>query len=216
MQLNTSRDIEYRFERESTDSALFTAVAGSDFSHFLIVTFGTTQSPFEGGEMPSHEPSTWRSSMESNRFVDAKARCVFRCAAAAAFLVGVGVLGACQAQQQRVSEHEDNLAAAGFVFRPANTPERQAMLARLPPHRFVQRVKGDAVTYIYADPLVCGCLYVGSQQAYGNYKQHEQQQHLADEQQMTAQTYSDAAWNWNAWGPWGPGYAFGYGPGIGW
>ena len=21
---------------------------------------------------------------------------------------------------------------------------------------------------------------------------------------MTAQTYSDVAWNWNAWGPWGP------------
>ncbi len=105
------------------------------------------------------------------------------------------------------------MAAAGFIIRPANTPERKAMLAKLPANRFVQRVKGDDVHYVYADPLVCGCLYVGSQQAYSRYKQHEQQQHLADEQQMTAETYADAAWNWGAWGPWGPGYGFGYGYG---
>jgi hypothetical protein len=133
-------------------------------------------------------------------------------------LLGMGALAACQTQQQIVSEHEDNLAAAGFVVRPANTPERQAMLKRLPPHKFVQRVSGDTVHYIYADPLVCGCLYVGTQQAFAQYKQHEQQQNLADEQLMTAQTYSDPAWSWNAWGPWGPGvpYGFVYGPGYGW
>jgi hypothetical protein len=122
-------------------------------------------------------------------------------------------LSACQTPQQKVSQREDNLAAAGFVVRPANTPARRAMLAKLPPDRFVQRVKGDNVHYVYADPLVCGCLYVGSQQAYSQFKRHEQEQHLADEQQMTAQTYSDAAWNWGAWGPWGPEYGFGYGYG---
>jgi hypothetical protein len=133
-------------------------------------------------------------------------------------LLGIGALAACQTQQQIVSQHEDNLAAAGFVVSPANTPERQAMLKRLPPHKFVQRVSGDTVHYIYADPLVCGCLYVGTQQAFAQYKLHEQQQNLADEQLMTAQTYSDPAWNWNAWGPWGPGvpYGFAYGPGYGW
>jgi hypothetical protein len=133
-------------------------------------------------------------------------------------LLGMGALAACQTQQQIVSQHEDNLAAAGFVVSPANTPERQAMLKRLPPHKFVQRVSGDTVHYIYADPLVCGCLYVGTQQAFAQYKLHQQQQNLADEQLMTAQTYSDPAWNWNAWGPWGPGvpYGFVYGPGYGW
>jgi hypothetical protein len=70
------------------------------------------------------------------------------------------VLGGCLTQQQIVTEHEDNLAAAGFVVKPANTPERQEMLKRLPPHRFVQRVNGDTIHYIYADPLVCGCRWV--------------------------------------------------------
>jgi hypothetical protein len=126
-------------------------------------------------------------------------------------------LAACVSQSTQVSRNEDALAAAGFVVRPANTPERIAMLNRLPPHQFVQRASGDTVHYVYADPLVCGCLYVGSQAAYNQYKLHQLQQHLADEQLMSAQTYSDAAWNWGAWGPWGPPapYGFVYGP-IGW
>jgi hypothetical protein len=142
----------------------------------------------------------------------------FNYAATAALLVVISALAACQTQQQIVTEHEDNLAAAGFIVRPANTPERQLMLVRLPAHHFVQRVNGDTVHYVYADPLVCDCLYVGTQQAYNQYKLHQQQQNLADENQMSAQMYSDAAWNWNAWGPWGPvgPYGFVYGPGIGW
>ena len=123
-------------------------------------------------------------------------------------------LAACESEQQRVTEHEDKLSAAGFVVKPANTPERQAMLVKLPAHKFVRRDSGDVVHYVYADPLVCNCLYVGTQDAYNKYKANELAQHLADEQQMTAQTYSDATWNWGAWGPWG-GYGFPYGP-VGW
>ena len=131
-------------------------------------------------------------------------------------LITLFAITACQSQSTLVAQKEDNLAAAGFVVRPANTPERIAMLNRLPPHQFVQRVNGDIVHYVYADPLVCGCLYVGTQQAYGQYKLHQQQQRLADEQLMTAQTYTDTTWNWGAWGPWGaPGFGLAYGP-VGW
>jgi hypothetical protein len=131
-------------------------------------------------------------------------------------LIFVFAISACQSQSSLVTQNEDNLAAAGFVVRPANTPERIAMLNRLPPHKFVQRTASDVVHYVYADPLVCGCLYVGTQQAYNQYKLHQQQQHLADEQLMTAQSYSDTAWNWGAWGPWGgPGFGLAYGA-VGW
>ena len=74
--------------------------------------------------------------MTSNRFVDRKRRRAFRLTASAVFLSGVAALAACQTQQQIVTQHEDNLAAAGFIIRPANTPERKAMLSRLPPNRF--------------------------------------------------------------------------------
>jgi hypothetical protein len=137
-------------------------------------------------------------------------------AAIIALTIGAAIfMSACQTQSQIVAQHEDNLAAAGFIVKPANTPERQQMLNRLPPHTFVQRVNGDVIHYVYADPLVCGCLYVGTQQAYNAYKLHQQQQNLADEQAMTAQTYADPAWAWSAWGPVGP-YGFVYGPGYGW
>ena len=131
---------------------------------------------------------------------------------AVVLLLTIDALAACETQQQIVSKHEDNLAAAGFIVRPANTPEQKAMLNRLPPNQFERQVSGNTVHYVYADPLVCGCLYIGTQQAYDQYKLHQQQQNLANEQQMTAQMYSDPAWNWGAWGPVG----FDYGPGIGW
>jgi hypothetical protein len=124
-------------------------------------------------------------------------------------LVG-GTFSGCQTQRQMVTEHEDQLAAAGFLVRPANTPEREAMPRRLPPLKFIERVRGDAVHYVYSDPLVCNCLYVGSQQAYNQFKLHEQQRRLADEQLLTAQVYSDPAWSW------GPDYGFTYRGGLGW
>ena len=142
----------------------------------------------------------------------------FKYAMVVGLLLGIGVLSGCETEQQAVAAHEDNLSAAGFIVRPANTPERRAMLVKLPAHQFVQRVNGDVVHYVYADPLVCGCLYVGTQQAYGQYRRDQQQKNLASEQLMTAQTYADPAWNWGAWGPWGPvpPYGFVYGPAIGW
>lgn len=122
-------------------------------------------------------------------------------------------LSGCITQRERITEREDHLAAAGFIIKPANTTARQTMLARLPANKFVRREKGDDVHYVYADPLVCGCLYVGTQQAYNQYKANELAQHLADEQQLTAQTYADANWSWGAWGPWGAdgGAGFDYG-----
>jgi hypothetical protein len=47
-------------------------------------------------------------------------------------LIVVVAISACRSQSALVTQNEDNLAAAGFVVRPANTPERIAMLNRLP------------------------------------------------------------------------------------
>lgn len=129
-------------------------------------------------------------------------------------LTAILALAACATPQERVSQKEDHLAAAGFDVRPADSPERQAMLNRLPPHQFVLRKHDDTTNYVYADPLVCDCLYVGSQQAYDNYERYLQQKQILNQQETTAQLYSDGGWNWGAWGPWGPGY--GFGPGFGW
>ncbi|WP_239991964.1 hypothetical protein [Rhodopila globiformis] len=117
-------------------------------------------------------------------------------------LLAILALAGCATPQQRAAEKDDNLAAAGFVIRPANTPQRQAMLRSLPPNRIVQRAHGNTVSFVYADPLVCNCLYIGTQQAYDAYRRYMQQKQLADEQQVTAETWSDAGWDWGPWGPW--------------
>jgi hypothetical protein len=122
------------------------------------------------------------------------------------------LLSACATPEELAAQQGDQLAAAGFIQRPANTPERQAMLHRLPANSFVREVNGDQVTYVFADPLVCNCLYVGTQDAYSRYQQYVQAKRLVEEQRATAMLYSDPAWNWGAWGPWGPGFGFrGYG-----
>jgi hypothetical protein len=104
--------------------------------------------------------------------------------------------------EQRAADKDNALAAAGFVIRPANTPERQAMLKHLPPKRIVQQAHGDTVSFVYADPLACNCLYIGTQQAYDAYQRYVQQKQLADEQQAAAEMWSDPAWDWGPWGPW--------------
>jgi hypothetical protein len=117
-----------------------------------------------------------------------------------------GALAACATAPPDYGAREDRLAAAGFVMKPADTPAQQVMLGRLPPHQFLIRTNGDTTNYVYADPLVCDCLYVGTQQAYDTYRANQLAQNLASEQQLIAVSYADAAWSWDAWGvPWAPG-----------
>lgn len=69
-----------------------------------------------------------------------------------------------------VSRQEAQLDAAGFKAVQPDTPERQAQMTSLPSRQFVRGMNGDFVTYTYADPLVCDCLYVGTDAAYANYR----------------------------------------------
>ncbi len=105
----------------------------------------------------------------------------------------------CAAQ---VQQKEDLLAAAGFTLVPADTPQRQASLASMPPHKFSRQVRNNAVIYTYADPTICDCLYVGNEAAYDRYRQEVFAKNLANEQAMTAETYQ------MDWGGWGPGWYY--------
>lgn len=135
-------------------------------------------------------------------------------AKAATLLIGILAamavgLGACASMQGRVQSKEDLLAAAGFDVLPAATAQREAELKSLPANRFVTRAKDDHVEYLYADPLVCNCLYTGDQQAFNTYKREIFQRHLADQQQLTAEMYQEPprwwyGWSWSPWGRPGP------------
>jgi hypothetical protein len=108
-------------------------------------------------------------------------------------------VAACVSPQALVGQKEDLLAAAGFQVRPADTPHRIAALKRLPPNRFVAKIVNGNPVYLYADPLVCGCLYIGTQQNWAAYRQEMFAKQIADENQMTAMMNAEA-WDWGPWG----------------
>ena len=122
-------------------------------------------------------------------------------------LLPILLLSGCVSSQQQIADQESLLSASGFQPRPANTPERVAMLNKLPPNRFAMQAHGNSFTYIYPDPLGCGCVYFGDQADYARYRQTVAERRLANEQLLAAQQYQDAAWSWEPWGPWnGWGY----------
>jgi hypothetical protein len=63
------------------------------------------------------------------------------------------------------------LTSAGFHIQFANDPAAQKALRALPAHRFVASGVGDALRYSYAEPERCVCIFVGTQQAYDNYRE---------------------------------------------
>jgi hypothetical protein len=89
-----------------------------------------------------------------------------------AFTLGAALLAAaCANPGATVSTKENMLASAGLVPKKADNPTRLAVLKSLPPHQFVARTANGATRYLYADPTVCGCVYVGGQAAYDRYRQ---------------------------------------------
>jgi hypothetical protein len=71
------------------------------------------------------------------------------------------------AAQLAVGQH---LEAAGFVMRPADTPQKMAILKKLPPHRFIARSNAGRRYYVYADASYCRCAFVGDEKALQAYR----------------------------------------------
>jgi len=122
-------------------------------------------------------------------------------------LCSVLLLAGCQSTTQAIAAKEDLLAGAGFSAKQATNAEQLASLKSLPANKFVtQKYKGQTV-YLYADPIVCKCVYTGDQTAYSKYRQMVFQKNIANEQEMTA-SMEENAFDFTPWGgplggPWG-------------
>ncbi len=124
------------------------------------------------------------------------------------FPIGLAVvaslaLGACA---KAVTNTEDMLAAAGFAPQPADTPQRQAALKTMPAHKLSMQNRKGKIVWVYADPTICNCVYLGDEQAYDAYRRMVVQKNLADERQAVAHMtdYSAVPYPF-AWDTWGPG-----------
>jgi hypothetical protein len=91
---------------------------------------------------------------------------------------------------------EDKLSSAGFKRIPPTTAAQLASLKSLPPHRLMQTTRNGKTVWVYSDPTICGCLYVGNQAARDAYLNKQNQQSLLD---MTTVTVPTESWDFSPW-----------------
>ncbi len=115
--------------------------------------------------------------------------------------VALAMSGCTYFRKQEADHTEATLAAAGFKMKPADSPKREANLALFPVRKVTSRVRDGKLTYFYADPDFCKCLYYGDAQSYSRYQQLAIQRQIAQEQVEAAEMNEDAAMDWGMWGP---------------
>jgi hypothetical protein len=122
--------------------------------------------------------------------------------AAAALLPAVGAaLGGCAAlERQQPVETEKLLAMAGFQRFPAESDNRDVI-----PRDIVVQHQGGKLLYIYADPGVCRCVYVGGPEAYAKYREFAVSEAIAADMSIAAP--NSASTNGPAWAIWDPHWA---------
>jgi hypothetical protein len=82
-----------------------------------------------------------------------------------------GLAAAETPSQPSLEKNSFYLSSAGFHAQFANDPAGQKALRALPAHQFVAKGVGDDLRYFYAEPQHCVCIFVGTQQAYDNYRE---------------------------------------------
>ena len=107
-------------------------------------------------------------------------------------VIALTVVGCATMQGGQIRSVEQMLAATGFQMKVADTPEKAADLRTFPTRKMIVRRQGAASYYIYAEPDVCNCLYMGTEPQYQEYQRLLLNRELADER---------LDMNWGLWGP---------------
>jgi hypothetical protein len=101
----------------------------------------------------------------------ARPSCAFG-ASSALLLLGASLLAALEPPSKPfLDKNSFYLASAGFKVQVANDTAGKKALQALPPHRFViHTLGGGDVRYLYAEPQHCVCVFIGTKDAYQNYR----------------------------------------------
>jgi hypothetical protein len=113
-----------------------------------------------------------------------------------------GLVAAVTACQSKTETKENLLSSSGFKALPPTTPARMALLKSLPPHKLAKTTYKGEPTWVYADPTICGCLYIGNQDANNVYvKKAAQAKATQEKEERDAQMALDSIPNIEAPGP---------------
>ena len=84
-------------------------------------------------------------------------------------LLALGPLACAPNPGQGTNNTENMLVAAGFKQRSIKTEAQLADFRGYPAHMIRPVTYKGRQVYVYADPTICGCLYMGGPTAYNNY-----------------------------------------------
>ena len=79
-------------------------------------------------------------------------------------ILAVGATAA--ACSSKPESKQDMLADSGFKVVSLKTPGQAASFKKLPPHKLTRKTYQGKTVWLYADPTMCGCLYMGGTSAY--------------------------------------------------
>ena len=116
-------------------------------------------------------------------------------------ILAAGVLAIMHLGCSSAKQTENLLSAAGFKIMPAASPQQQAHLKTLPPHKVTVVVREGKTYFVFPDAKQ-QVLYVGQQAQYDAYQKLRVQQQLAEDKVQAAEMNSEAAWG--VWGGFGP------------
>jgi hypothetical protein len=102
-------------------------------------------------------------------------------------------IGCAETPQQRANRLEPLLSAAGFHMHPADTPRRQQELASMTPLKMRYYFNNGKPHYWFADPYVCDCIFIGSEDSFQKYQELRLQQRTIEREQEVAEMNEDAA-----------------------
>ena len=109
------------------------------------------------------------------------------------------LLGGCATMTPVIGGREQKLATAGFTTVAVQTPGQEAMVKQLTAFVVTQVPAGASEKYVYWDPKVCRCMYVGDQQAWARFQDDKTEFSFAS-RQVKATPYMDKApWSWGPW-----------------
>ena len=126
-------------------------------------------------------------------------------AAARLLLIAAAVLAAAGCgtlREEEAGRDEPMLEDAGFRRVPADTPEREALLRRLPPDRVTEVERGERTFYVFPDPDGCLCLYVGSSDQHDEYQRLRFQSGHPQQPPLPWNEGESAGLGWAVYGDW--------------
>jgi hypothetical protein len=95
-------------------------------------------------------------------------------------LAVVGLVVAVTACASNTEFKENMLSASGFKATPPKAPAQVASFKSLPPHKLTRVVHKGKTVWVYPDPTVCKCLYIGDQNAHDAYVKKAAQKTTTD------------------------------------